>query len=454
MQSYDKLLREQRSEFTGSLLRHVKRLQWSAEQINAERERRLSDLLAYSMKHSLFHRDRLSSFDIGTITVSNLSELPSMTKNDLMNNFDTIVTDQRLSLELANDHIESLTSDAYLLDQYRVLSTSGSSGRRGVFVYGWSDWLTFTAMAYRWLVRRNLDAGRPRDLVTVDILAGTASHVSGSLQDFFQAGHSEVGRITAGMPTDEIVSRLNEAEPESITTYPSTLRMLVDRQRSGELRIAPLEISTTGEHLPNSLRAEVLEIWGITVYDYWAITEGAFAFPCRLDAGMHLPDDLVIVEPVDSDGTPVPAGTPAAKILITNLYNKTQPLIRYEVPDSLTLLTEPCACGRACSRITDLRGRLSDSFTYSDGTELSHLPVVFDPLERSRDVIDFQVRQTRGGAHVIVYSSGAPDMSEFQRQLVESLEAAGLRDAEITIEVQREMALLRSGKLRHFIPLS
>lgn len=454
MSSYEELLTKQRREFTGSLLRHVKRLNWSATAISEERERNLRELLSFAMTHSPFHRDRLGGLDIDQITAADLPELPSMTKDDVMNNFDAIVTDPELSLALVNDHIETLDSDAYLLDQYRALATGGSSGRRGIFVYGWSEWITVNAIMNRWLVRREIDARRPQQLLAVGVLAGKASHISGSCQSFFQADHSHSGRIGAGLPTGEIVKRLNAVQPESITTYPSTLRMLVDRSRAGKLRIEPREIMTTGEQLPDSLRADVFDLWGVDVYDYWGATEGVFAFPCELNVGKHLPDDLVIVEAVDENGIPVPAGTPAAKVFVTNLYNKTQPLIRYEIPDSLTLLTEPCSCGRSFSRITDLRGRLSDSFEYSNGTKLSHLPVIFDPLERNRDVVDFQVTQTLRGANILVYSSGDPDIYSLELALVASLEEAGLRDPEIMIEVKRDAALLPSGKLRHFIPLT
>lgn len=394
MKSYEDLRTEQRQDFTGSLLRHVKRLDWSATAISEERDRNLRDLVAHAVAHSEFHRDRLGGLDLDRLTAADLPDLPTMTKDDVMTDFDSIVTDPDLSLDLVEEHIATLDSDAYLLDKYRALATGGSSGRRGVIVYGWSEWVTLNAIANRWLVRRAIDARRPRELRAIGVLAGRASHISGSCQDFFRGGPDDPTRVSAGMPTDEIVERLNATQPESITTYPSTLRLLVDRARAGELHIAPQEIMTTGEQLSASLRADVLDIWGVAVYDYWGTTEGVFAFPCGSDAGKHLPDDLVIVEAVDDDGIPVPAGTPAAKLFVTNLYNKTQPLIRYEIPDSLTLVTDPCPCGRYFSRITNLRGRLSDSFEYSDGTKLSHLPVTFDTLERHRDIVDFQVTQT------------------------------------------------------------
>jgi len=62
---------------------------------------------------------------------------------------------------------------------------------------------------------------------------------------------------------------------------------------------------------------------------------------------MHLPDDLAIIEPVDRYGNVVAPGQPADKVLLTNLYNRTQPLIRYEITDAMTVVAGTCECGCA-----------------------------------------------------------------------------------------------------------
>jgi len=54
-----------------------------------------------------------------------------MTKADLMDNFDQVVTNPALTLEVVNAHVDNLREDDYLLDQYRVIATSGTTGARG-----------------------------------------------------------------------------------------------------------------------------------------------------------------------------------------------------------------------------------------------------------------------------------------------------------------------------------
>ncbi len=91
---------------------------------------------------------------------------------------------------------------------------------------------------------------------------------------------------------------------------------------------------------------------------------------------MHLNEDLQIVEPVDENGNPVSPGTRSAKIYLTNLFNRTLPLIRYEITDQVTFLTdEACACGSNLRRIGNIEGRLEDIITYEGGVKVH--PVVF-----------------------------------------------------------------------------
>ena len=72
--------------------------------------------------------------------------------------------------------------------------------------------------------------------------------------------------------------------------------------------------------------------WSAPVANGWAASESnGGAFCCPAGAGFHIGEDLNIIEPIDEHGNPVPRGQPLAKILLTNLYNRIMPLIRYEI---------------------------------------------------------------------------------------------------------------------------
>ena len=239
--------------------------------------------------------------------------------------------------------MEDLDQGAYLLNQYRVIATSGSTGVRGLFVYGWDDWITFVLIATRWQ-SPGADSLAP-NLSVGTLFAADTRHVSGALHAFL-ADHSGDGTLSVThlpvtLPVAEIVAGLNAAQPTVLRGYPSAMRLLADEARAGRLKINPKQVITCGEQCTGETRAAVAQAWGIEIYDCWGCSEGVYAFPCEAGDAMHLPDDLVIIEPVDRDGNVVAPGRSADKILLTNLYNRTQPLIRYEITDAMTVLPEP-----------------------------------------------------------------------------------------------------------------
>jgi phenylacetate-coenzyme A ligase PaaK-like adenylate-forming protein len=167
---------------------------------------------------------------------------------------------------------------------------------------------------------------------------------------------------------------------------------------------------------------------------------------------MHLPDDLVIVEPVDANGEPVPAGQPAAKINLTNLYNHTQPLIRYEITDAMTLLDDPCPCGCAHRRVIDIQGHCDDVFAYSNGIVVQPIGL-YTALEIAPEVTEFQIVQTPGGLKVNIRANTQFDTEPLRAELVRVMAASGLPDPQVTVGQVDALDRLWSGKLRRFVTL-
>jgi len=137
------------SEFDAERQRHLQafadriaveseRLTWPLERLHRLRDERLRALLRTARARSPWHRRRLTGIDLDAVTGSDLAALPTMTKADAMEHWDEIVTDRRLTLELAEAHLERVVSQgpAYLLGEYQVVTSGGSSGRRGVFRLG------------------------------------------------------------------------------------------------------------------------------------------------------------------------------------------------------------------------------------------------------------------------------------------------------------------------------
>ena len=123
---------------------------------------------------------------------------------------------------------------------------------------------------------------------------------------------------------------------------------------------------------------------------------------------MHLSDDLLIVEPVDELGDPVPAGVRSNKIYLTNLFNPLMPLIRYEITDEITLDDEPCACGSIHRRIHDIQGRNDDTFHYQPGVA-STPTFSAQSSARNPSISEYQIRQTPTGVQITICATGPVD---------------------------------------------
>ncbi len=264
-----------------------------------------------------------------------------------------------------------------------------------------------------------------------------------------------IDRIPVTRPTAEIVEGLNAAQLTVLVGYPSVLHVLTAEARAGRLRISPHVISTMGESLLPEIRAALEVMFGAPVLNSYGASEAAWiAAGCGAGPWLHLSDDLVIVEPVDAAGRPVPPGTRADKVYLTNLFNHTVPLIRYELTDQLELLDDPapCPCGCTHRRIADPYGRLDDLFTY--GTVPVHPHLFRAPLSRRSEIVEYQVRQTPAGATVVVRATGPLDTAALAADIATGLAGVGVPDPQVDIEVADRLPRPASGKLKRFVPLT
>jgi phenylacetate-CoA ligase len=430
-------------------------LDWPAYRLAAHRVQGLRRLVGHAIERSPWHRERLAGVDLERLDEISLRELPPMTKTDLMENFDRIVADDRLSLELVNDHLQTVGTGSYLFDRYTAVTSGGSSGERGVFVYDWAAWGTFWMSTTRYLLRakRSDPELAHRPVVMGWVAAAHFTHATAALSRTFSNPEIVNVRLPVTLATEEIVAGLNDAQPDILMMYPSALHVLSFEARAGRLRIAPRQIVSCSEPLLPEIRAAAEEAWDLRVGNLWGTSEGGcVASPCD-QAGSHLNEDLVIVEPVSEDGRPVAPGERAAKIYLTNLFNRALPLIRYEITDEVTILTEPCVCGSAHRRVADIQGRLDDTFIY-DGRSV-HPHVFRSVLGRHAGVVEYQVRQTAAGARIMVRCGAGVDLARVADEVARALAGAGV--SRPGVEVRAVERLERDpgpAKLRRFVPLT
>jgi phenylacetate-coenzyme A ligase PaaK-like adenylate-forming protein len=430
--------------------------QWTAQQLAAHQQAALNRLVDYAARHSRFHQRR---FDAANVRPgSPLSAFPTMSKEDVMGNFDDIVTDPRLTLSDLERHLAEIDGDELWLGEYRVLSTGGTTGVKGIFVYDRHAWSTLVGGTLRWPRTAGmpfLNRGRRWRIVT---LGGSASQaMSERAARSNNIGNSIRLALSATEPLPRLVKQITEFGPTMLVGYASMLALLADEQREGRLNISPRSIISHSEQLSSPMRQRIVSAWSTEPFNAYSTTEtGPIGCECSEHTGIHLFEDVVILEVVDEENSPVPPGTSGHKVLATNLFNWTQPLIRYEITDLLTLSADVCPCRRPFRLVAGIHGRSSDLLQLpgSPGPITVHPNRLIRSIEGDPDVRQFQIVNLNSeiNVKVVVRPSARSDLtSELTGRLHAGLRAIGAQGTRLRVTVVDSLPRSSSPAAKHML---
>jgi phenylacetate-coenzyme A ligase PaaK-like adenylate-forming protein len=438
------LVRAKRAE--RALARHEG---WSREQLLAHQRARAEAIVRHAVERSPFYRARSGGSHA-------LAHQPVLTKAELMEHYDSIVTDPRLRRDELLAHVESIDGDELHHGEFRVIATSGSSGLKGLFVYDRAGWVAVMSGFLRCSRITGTAPRLPRrQLVFVGPSGG--GHMSSRMAAMVDNPLQPVHRLSATAPLPELVARLHEIRPGVLAGFPSMLALLAEEQLAGRLQVAPQIVGASSEMLTGAMRAVIREAWGIDPFDHYGITEaGILGVDCHEHAGIHVNEDLMVVEVVDRDGNPVPDGEVGEQMLVTSLDNRVQPTIRLAVADRVAFDPEPCACGRPHRRLRAVEGRADDVLELPgrDGRRVPVHPLQFAPVAQAREVREFQIVQRGQTVHVRVALRNGADREALAARLSGELRARlstlGVADPQVGVEfcdgLERDPA--RMGKVQ------
>ena len=432
------------------------------QDIAARQTLRLSQLLEAVASGSPMYRQILH----GTTPASTvLRDLPVVTKSELMHRFSDWVTDPQLEL----DDLRRFTADPErigepYLQKYVVWESSGTSGQPGIFVQDARAMAVYDALeALRrssprpWLRMMDPLFLTERMAFIGAITGHFASQVSVQrlrrLQPWMASGLRSFSIL---QPVADLVAQLNRFAPTIVATYPTVAVLLADEAQRGALTIAPGEIWTGGETLTASMRNRVQQAFDCSVRNNYGASEFlSLGWECS-HGGMHANTDWLILEPVDAQGQPVAAGEPSHTTLLTNLANRVQPLIRYDLGDQISIRTEPCACGSPLP-VIDVQGRQDDALvmTGRDGRPVTLLPLALTTvLEDEAGVFDFQLRQCDAATLALRLGPEGPEtasasaFARCQTALQAFAQRQGLGWVQVIQETGRPVPRGRSGKVQ------
>ncbi len=438
--------RIRRVPMVAAALRAARRLeehdQWDEEALRRHQDERLLTIVRYAAAHSPFYRERFAGIELTDDL--DIAALPTLDKATMLDNFDSIVTDPRLSLKTVEAHLAELADrddDPLLLGRYRAMESGGTTGRRGIFVYGREDWAEVLGGLIRWSGGfLGLTPRLPRRRIAT-VAADSPLHMTGRMGRSLDIGLARPLNLDAGSGLPDIVDALNRHRPESLAGYPSVLALLAEEQIAGRLRIDPGVLATTSEVCTAEMRDAIEAAWGEVPFNCYASTEtGMLAGDCDRHTGLHVFSDQVLLEVVDADNRPVPPGKQGSRVLVTNLVNRVQPLIRVEMGDLVTIAAGRCPCGRPHPLIEAVDGRSDDLIelpAIAGGTVTVHPRAIRVPLGTIPAIREYRVvHEPKNVLRVeaVLGPNGQEVHGEIASRLRAALAESGARPPRVVVE--------------------
>jgi phenylacetate-CoA ligase len=433
------------------------------EMLADRQQKRLNELVKFARTYSPFYADKYRGLPD---PITDVRQLPSVSKVELMERFDEVITDPAVRKAEVSAYIADLDNlGKPYLSKYMVWTTSGTTGTPGVFLEdkNWDAVITainVLRMGGEWytgdVIRGMMKAGGN----SASVFAGNGHFLGVTMlerqRNSNRSRRKRIRLIPVTLPIPEIVKQLNDLQPAMFSGYASALGLLAMEQLEGRLNIHPSIVISSAEPLSPENRSLIQQAFGVPPRNNYGCSEGGvMGYECR-QGQMHLNADWIIFEPVDADHNPIPDGQLSDRLLITNLANRVMPIIRYELGDRLTFSPDPCPCGITLPVVT-LEGRTDETLRFQTvhGTAIPVLPLaLWSVLKETPGVLKFQAIQTGPSTLKIRLE---PKQAEESNQVWERVSAnarkyltqQGLENVEILRATERPMRDLQSGKFRN-----
>lgn len=447
-------------------------LNLSPERWQARQDERFRALIKHTHAHSAFYRNKWQGINPDSCR---LQELPVVTKTELMANFNEVVTDSRLQ----RDEIMEWMSDVsrigqYYLDQYVVCHTSGSQGQVAIVVQDReAPFHLFAmqvarghAMPKTWgTLFKKIFQKRSRWAM---VLFKPCFIPSGAAFGYMPKPSKKLAdmlRLNLMDPFEENVRKLEEFQPNFITAYVHVLEQLARAAKEGKTSLAKLGclqlVIAISEPLLPDTQKYIEQHLGVPVANHYAMGEcPALSLGCPAGKGSHINTDMAILENVDDQYRPVPPGKHGSKVLLTNLLNRVQPFVRYEIDDVITISPDPCPCGNKLPLISSIEGRANDQFWIHthQGTVQEMSNFIFkDAYLSLLEIAEYQVIQVEGRNRFQLLIQLVPGAALTKQEILNAVNTI-VKNEDVPAELDMEVIYVeqiprdvKSGKVRRFI---
>lgn len=272
-------------------------------------------------------------------------------KSILMDNFDKINTKNLKKEECFNLALKSEENRDFapMINDISIGLSSGTSGSRGLFCADASE--------------RSLWAGiilakvLPKSILSKQKIA-LFLRANNNLYDRLNSNKIIFKFFDMIIPIKEHVKELKSYNPDYLVAPASVLCQIAKLLESGELTIHPQKVFSAAEVLDKADEKYLEKIFKQKIHQLYQCTEGFLAATCKF-GNLHINEEYIVIEKQYLDkenGRFIP--------IITDLFRKTQPIVRYRLNDILVENNKPCPCGSHHLRLDAIEGREDDIFTF------------------------------------------------------------------------------------------
>ena len=206
----------------------------------------------------------------------------------------------------------------------------------------------------------------------------------------------------------------------------------------------------TSERLFKKDRELMQAAFGVPVVNEYGASEvGLIAFEDQNNEWIVNSEDL-FVEILDEENKSVPSGT-EGNIVITSLYNKAHPIIRYKIGDTGIL------SGKSTAKkpiLEKLIGRTNDIAKLPNGKVVPGLTFYYvtkSIIEDTGNIKEFIVKQITPDSFSIEYVSQEDFSKAQQQKIIQAIETYVGKNLQVNFERKSTLKRNKSGKLKQFI---
>lgn len=244
----------------------------------------------------------------------------------------------------------------------------------------------------------------------------------------------------------EYVNVLRKYRPRRMVAYARSAVLFAEFCRENKIDdIAFESIIVSAEMLLPGERETVEQVFRGKVFNRYGCREvSLIASECEHHTGLHVSADTLLVEVEESPELPAGLG----RVIVTDLLNRSMPLIRYEIGDLASLGDDtPCPCGRSLPLIGNIEGRTSDFLEMPSGRMIGG-PTLTLVTADMRDVRQVQFIQSNP-YHVVMKVVGGPGYNALtERELRRRMQPYLEPNSTLSIVTADSIPCEPSGKYR------